>query len=77
MKRWVLLLAAAGLLLAWRSADAQHAPSLGRRGGAANRQPGNIVAQGSPAVPDAGTLALFASGAAPIALYAIKRRYKK
>jgi len=71
MKRWVLLLAAAGLLLAWRSTDAQ---SLGRRGGPAIRQPGKVVSQGSPAWPDAGTLTRFASGAAPIALYALNRR---
>ncbi|GIV15501.1 MAG: hypothetical protein KatS3mg022_0936 [Armatimonadota bacterium] len=74
MKRWVLLLAAAGLLLAWRSADAQ---SLGKRGGTANRQPGNLVSQGSPTVPDAGALTLFATGAAPVAVYALKRRRSK
>lgn len=74
MKRWVLVLAAAGLLLAWRTVDAQ---SLGRRGGASNRQPGNVTTQGSPTVPDAGTFALFASGAAPIALYALKRHRSK
>ncbi|GIV18553.1 MAG: hypothetical protein KatS3mg023_0304 [Armatimonadota bacterium] len=74
MKKWVLLVAAAGALVAWRAADAQ---SLGRRENNANRQPGNVVTQSSPAVPDASTLVLFASGAAPIALYALKRHRMK
>ncbi|MEJ5250992.1 MAG: PEP-CTERM sorting domain-containing protein [Chthonomonadetes bacterium] len=69
MKRWLLLLAAAGLVLAWRSTDAQ---SLGRREGTASRQPGNVTAQSS-AVPEPGTIVLFASGAAPVVLYALKR----
>ncbi len=73
MKRWFLLLAAAGLVLAWRSADAQ---SVARRGGSANRQPGNVVAQGS-VTPEPGTIVLFASGAAPVVLYALKRYRQK
>lgn len=74
MRKWVLLVATAGLLIAWRAVDAQ---SLGRRDNTPNRQPGNVVAQGSPAVPDASTLVLFASGAAPVALYALKRHRSK
>lgn len=74
MKKWALLVAAAGLLLAWKAVDAQ---SLGRRDNTPNRQAGNVTSQGSPAVPDAGTLVLFASGAAPVALYALKRHRSK
>ncbi|MCS6829641.1 MAG: hypothetical protein RMM08_02120 [Armatimonadota bacterium] len=74
MKRWILFAAAAGVLLAWRTVDAQ---SLGRRDGAPNRQPGGVTSQGSPAIPDASALVLFASGAAPIALYALKRHRSK
>jgi len=62
------------MLLAWKSVDAQ---SLGRRDNAPARQPGNAVAQ-TTAAPEPGTIALFASGAAPIALYLWRRhRHKK
>ena len=74
MKKWLLLAAAAGVLMAWRAADAQ---SLGRRDKTPNRQPGNVLSQGSPTVPDASTLVLFASGAAPVALYALRRQRSK
>ncbi|MCL6474253.1 MAG: hypothetical protein K6U75_04255 [Firmicutes bacterium] len=74
MKKWLLLAAAAGLLMVWRAADAQ---SLGRRDNTPNRQPGNVVTQSSPAVPDASTLVLFASGAAPVALYVLRRHRGK
>ncbi len=74
MKKWALLVAAAGLLVAWRAVDAQ---SLGRRDSTPDRQTGNVTSQGSPVVPDAGTLVLFASGAAPVALYALKRHRSK
>ena len=70
MKKWLLLAAAAGVLMAWRAADAQ---SLGRRDKTPNRQQGNVVNQSAPAAPDASTLVLFASGAAPVALYALRR----
>lgn len=73
MRKWLLLLAAAGLVLAWRTADAQ---SLGKRGGTANRQVGNIAPQGS-STPEPGTVVLFASGAAPVLLYALKRYRQK
>ncbi len=74
MKKWLLLAAAAGLLVAWRAADAQ---SLGRRDNTPNRQAGNVVTQSSPAIPDASALVLFASGAAPVALYALRRHRSK
>ncbi|MCS6950357.1 MAG: hypothetical protein RMM06_06005 [Armatimonadota bacterium] len=75
MKRWLWLLVAAGVLASWRVVDAQ---SLGRREGPSQRQPGNVMPQGAPAVPDASSLVLFASGVAPVALYALKRyRAKK
>ncbi|MER3474707.1 MAG: hypothetical protein C4335_11900 [Armatimonadota bacterium] len=73
MKRWFLFVAIGALVLAWQAADAQ---SAARRGGGAGRQPGNIAPQGSP-VPEAGTLALFASGTAPVLLYALKRYRQK
>lgn len=74
MKKWALFVAAAGLLVAWRAVDAQ---SLGRRDNSPNRQTGTVTSQGSPAIPDASTLVLFASGAAPVALYALKRHRSK
>ncbi len=74
MTRWLWLIVAAGLLASWRVVDAQ---SLGRREGPVHRQPTNVSPQGAPAVPDASTLVLFASGVAPIALYALKRHRSK
>jgi len=73
MKRWGWLLVAAGILLAWRTVDAQ---ALGRREGSPNRQPGSVAPQ-APAAPDAGTLTLFAAGAAPVVLYTVLKRHRK
>lgn len=73
MKKWFLLLAVGALVLAWRATDAQ---SAARRDGQANRQPGNIFSQGSGA-PEPGTIVLFASGTAPVLLYALKRHRQK
>lgn len=70
MKRWLLLLTVAGVLASWKVVDAQ---TIGRREGPVHRQTGNVMPQGSPVVPDASTLVLFASGVAPVALYAWKR----
>lgn len=69
MKKWLLLVAAGGLLLAWKAVDAQ---GFARRGSDPGRQTGNVVAQGG-AVPEPGTIALFASGAAPVVLYLLRR----
>lgn len=69
MKKWLLLLVAAGVVFAWKATDAQ---SVGRRDRMPNRQAGNFAPQGT-ITPEPGTLALFASGAAPVILYALRR----
>lgn len=74
MKRWLWLLVAAGVFASWRAVDAQQ---IGRRDGPVHRQQGNVMPQGAPAVPDASTFALFASGMAPVVLYAWKRHRAK
>ncbi len=73
MKKLLMLLAVGGLLLAWKNVDAQSAV---RRGGAPDRQHGNVAPQGSVA-PEPGAIALFASGVAPVALYMLRRHRQK
>lgn len=72
MKSVAFLIVMAGLVFASLFADAQ---TLGRR----DKSPGRHGSTASPqsAMPEPGTVVLFASGAAPIALYALRRYRRK